>query len=58
MNFGISVLTVLGIWALLSIVVSVTVGRVAASRDDRAVRAFLPPRALADREDDRERVAS
>ena len=56
MNFGIAVMIVLAVWALLSIAVSVTIGRVAGFRDDQVTPQLPDVRELAGRE--RERVAS
>jgi len=56
MNFGIAVMIVLAVWALLSIAVSVTIGRVAGFRDDQAAPQLPAVHELAERE--RERLAS
>ena len=56
MNFGIAVLVVLAVWAVVSIVVSVTIGGLASYRDSDRFRFVETDKAA--REDQRDRIAS
>ncbi|HEX4491212.1 MAG TPA: hypothetical protein VH914_08425 [Acidimicrobiia bacterium] len=59
MNFGIAVLVVLGVWAVVSIVVSVTIGSLAEYRDsDRFHFVDTDRTDQAEREERPDRIAS